>query len=155
MLRQFARYVCLLRSLRIMWVMRVTLHKHHFPSRYAVVQACRQHLRHDSKLLYASDATLLHSQAKYVDANLLLPAIPAAGSNDAVDVAAPVVEQFVSAPLPRPAGLPLVDDWNCLRVRAQEPWLVPPKELAGTATMHVWCPLAVCMPLLIGLSFFK
>ena len=32
------------------------------------------------------------------------------------DVADALTEAIVSAPLPRPAGLPLVDDWNCLRV---------------------------------------
>ena len=64
---------------------------------------------------------LVPLQAKYAYANLLLPAVPAAGGNAAADVAAPVVEQFVSAPLPRAAGLPLVDDWNCLRVRNLEP----------------------------------
>ena len=32
------------------------------------------------------------------------------------DVAAILTEAVVDAPLPRPTGLPLVDDWNCLRV---------------------------------------
>ena len=55
-------------------------------------------------------------QDKYRDSNLLLPALTAS-SNGASDVPAPIVEQFVSAPLPRAAGLALVDDWDCLRVR--------------------------------------
>lgn len=80
-----------------------------------MVQACICRPLHDFH------GASVHLQAKYAYANLLLPALPAAGSNAAVDVAAPVVEQFVSAPLPRAAGLPLVDDWNCLRVRNLKP----------------------------------
>ncbi len=60
------------------------------------------------------------AQAKYADSNLLLPSREQLlGSADAalVDIPAPIVEQFVSAPLPRAPGLALVDDWDCLRVR--------------------------------------
>jgi len=73
-------------------------------------------------------------QAKYAYANLLLPAAAPAGSNAALAAPAPVLEQFVSAPLPRAAGLPLVDDWNCLRVRRpshQKPLLCPHHTVRG------------------------
>ncbi len=60
-------------------------------------------------------------QAKYAGANLLLPSAALLGGapNEAplAGEAAPIVEQFVSAPLPRAPGLALVDDWGCLRVR--------------------------------------
>lgn len=51
-------------------------------------------------------------QEKYAGSNLLLPS---PGQN-AADIPKPLVEQFVSAPLPRASGLALVDDWDCLRV---------------------------------------
>jgi legumain len=63
-------------------------------------------------LTHPAVLTTLHE--KYSNSNLLLPAL-ASGSNGASDVAAPIVEQFVSSPLPRAAGLALVDDWDCLR----------------------------------------
>ena len=81
----------------------------------------RWHMPAIARPVCEQQGSLLHLQAKYAYANLLLPALPAAGGNAAVDIAAPVVEQFVSAPLPRAPGLPLVDDWNCLRVRTLEP----------------------------------
>ncbi|KAK9843400.1 hypothetical protein WJX81_000515 [Elliptochloris bilobata] len=65
--------------------------------------------------LLSQPAVLAALQAKYAYVNLLLPAAALQDSNAAAEVAAPVVEQFVSAPLPRAAGLPLVDDWSCLR----------------------------------------
>lgn len=61
-------------------------------------------------------------QTKYAAANLLLPTQPLLGNSaDAAELQAPIVEQFVSAPLPRAPGLPLVDDWDCLRVRSLSP----------------------------------
>ena len=59
-------------------------------------------------------------QAKYEDANLLLPQPELLANNPghAAQLIPPaIIEQFVSAPLPRNQALPLVDDWNCLRVR--------------------------------------
>lgn len=62
-------------------------------------------------------------QVKYADANLLLPTQQLLGNSaEATMMQAPIVEQFVSAPLPRSPGLPLVDDWDCLRVCP--PWLI-------------------------------
>lgn len=56
-------------------------------------------------------------QVKYADANLLLPTQQLLGNSaEATTLQEPIVEQFVSAPLPRSPGLPLVDDWDCLRV---------------------------------------
>ena len=40
-----------------------------------------------------------------------------------------LTELIVGSALPRPAGLPLVDDWNCLRVR-------PPAVTQHTAWLH-------------------
>ena len=58
-----------------------------------------------------------HVQAKYANTNLLLPTEQLLGiSGEAAEIQAPIVEQFVSAPLPRDEKLALVDDWNCLRV---------------------------------------
>ena len=54
-------------------------------------------------------------QEKYAGSNLLLPRLDE--NLAAVNVPLNIEEQFVSAPLPRAAGLPLVDDWDCLRVR--------------------------------------
>lgn len=51
-------------------------------------------------------------QGKYAGSNLLLPS---PGQNS-LTLPAAIVEQFVTAPLPRTPGLPLVDDWDCLRV---------------------------------------
>lgn len=51
-------------------------------------------------------------QERYAGSNLLLPEV---GQNTE-PLAAALVEQFVSAPLPRTPGLALVDDWDCLRV---------------------------------------
>lgn len=58
-------------------------------------------------------------QTKYAAASLLLPTEPLLGNSAeaAAQLQAPIVEQFVSAPLPRDPSLPLVDDWDCLRVR--------------------------------------
>lgn len=56
-------------------------------------------------------------QVKYAAANLLLPTEQLLGNSaDAQSLQVPIVEQFVSAPLPRAPGLALVDDWDCLRV---------------------------------------
>lgn len=52
-------------------------------------------------------------QEKYAGSNLLLPNL---ASNPAEPLSQPLIEQFVSAPLPRDYGAPLVDDWDCLRV---------------------------------------
>ena len=38
------------------------------------------------------------------------------GSLGGVTADAPVVERLVTQPLTRQAGLPLTDDWDCLRV---------------------------------------
>lgn len=56
----------------------------------------------------------MHVQEKYAGTNLLLPNL----LGDAAEaIAPPLIEQFVTAPLPRASGAPLVDDWDCLRVR--------------------------------------
>jgi hypothetical protein len=56
-------------------------------------------------------------QAKYASTNLLLPTEQLlSNSVEAQALQEPIVEQFVSAPLPRTPGLALVDDWDCLRV---------------------------------------
>ncbi|KAK9907315.1 hypothetical protein WJX75_001305 [Coccomyxa subellipsoidea] len=66
--------------------------------------------------LLQQPAVLTQLQTKYAAANLLLPTQPLLGNSaDAAELQAPIVEQFVSAPLPRAPGLPLVDDWDCLR----------------------------------------
>lgn len=52
-------------------------------------------------------------QENYAATNLLLPNL---ASNPAEPVSQSLVEQFVSAQLPREYGAPLVDDWDCLRV---------------------------------------
>lgn len=59
----------------------------------------------------------LIAQAKYANTNLLLPTEQLLGNSaEARQAQAPIVEQFVSAPLPRDENLALVDDWDCLRV---------------------------------------
>ena len=50
-------------------------------------------------------------QAHYISDNAL--ALENLGT---VTVDSPIVEILVKQPLPRKAGLPLVDDWECLRV---------------------------------------
>ncbi|CAL8462896.1 g2430 [Coccomyxa elongata] len=66
--------------------------------------------------LLQQPAVLAQLQVKYADANLLLPTQQLLGNSaEATTLQAPIVEQFVSAPLPRSPGLPLVDDWDCLR----------------------------------------
>ena len=57
------------------------------------------------------------AQAKYANTNLLLPTEQLLGNSaEAGQAEASIVEQFVSAPLPRDENLALVDDWDCLRV---------------------------------------
>ncbi|CAK0784835.1 hypothetical protein CVIRNUC_008040 [Coccomyxa viridis] len=66
--------------------------------------------------LLQQPAVLAQLQAKYANTNLLLPTEQLLGnSGEAAEIQAPIVEQFVSAPLPRDEKLALVDDWNCLR----------------------------------------
>ncbi|CAL5223295.1 g5786 [Coccomyxa viridis] len=61
-------------------------------------------------------AVLAQLQAKYANTNLLLPSEQLLGNSaEASQAQAPIVEQFVSAPLPRDENLALVDDWDCLR----------------------------------------
>ena len=56
-------------------------------------------------------------QAKYANTNLLLPSEQLLGNSaEASQAQGPIVDQFVSAPLPRDQNLALVDDWDCLRV---------------------------------------
>ena len=56
-------------------------------------------------------------QEKYANTNLLLPSeLLLSNSAEASQAEGPIVEQFVSAPLPRDEKLALVDDWECLRV---------------------------------------
>ncbi len=56
-------------------------------------------------------------QAKYANTNLLLPSEQLLGNSaEASQAQGPIVEQFVSSPLPRDENLALVDDWDCLRV---------------------------------------
>lgn len=56
-------------------------------------------------------------QAKYANTNLLLPSKQLLGNSaEASQAQGPIVDQFVSAPLPRDQKLALVDDWDCLRV---------------------------------------
>ena len=59
-------------------------------------------------------------QEKYAHTNLLLPSELLLGNSaEALQAQGPIVEQFVSAPLPRDENLALVDDWDCLRVSSQ------------------------------------
>jgi hypothetical protein len=79
-------------------------------------------------------------QERYANSNLLLPRLAAGANGVDEEVDYPILEQFVAAPLPRPAGLPLVDDWECLRVmptplpclsKAPFPTPVPPVQDCG------------------------
>ena len=53
-------------------------------------------------------------QDKYRHTNLLLPSLSA----EMPMLPPAIVEQFVTGELPRPTGVALVDNWDCLRVRA-------------------------------------
>jgi legumain len=64
------------------------------------------------KHLLSQPAVLSNLKEKYAGSNLILPEL---ASNGNAALAEPIVEQFVSAPLPRTPGLALVDDWDCLR----------------------------------------
>eukprot|EP00884_Botryococcus_braunii_P000248 jgi/Botrbrau1/10223/Bobra.0362s0013.1 len=72
-------------------------------------------VRDATTALLKSPPILLKLQERFSNTNLLLPRLSAVANGAATQVDAPIVEQFVSAPLPRAAGLPLVDDWDCLR----------------------------------------
>lgn len=62
--------------------------------------------------LLEQPAVLVILQEKYGTSNMLLPNL---ASSPADTISEPLIEQFVSAPLPREYGAALVDDWDCLR----------------------------------------
>ncbi|KAK9790770.1 hypothetical protein WJX73_004252 [Symbiochloris irregularis] len=70
-----------------------------------------------------SNATVMEMiQATYRNTNLLLPNL--AVDNNA-NAAASAIEMFTTSALPRAAGTPLVDDWDCLR-GMMNAWIATP-----------------------------
>lgn len=61
---------------------------------------------------------------------------------NAENIPEPLIEQFVSAPLPRASGFALVDDWDCLRVSTSQyslanPLFYLPFRICNTYNVHV------------------
>ena len=85
-------------------------------------------------------------QAKYANTNLLLPSEQLLGNSaEASQAQGPMVEQFVSAPLPRDENLALVDDWDCLRVSSLVPLACVCCATVPSTASGVLIPLkAVC-----------